>query len=253
MSQDDSFFKEDVVEAYLNHLLQEPKGAFESSPLTETDNENAKKILQATKLLEKASSAQESKYLLNTEQGFSGETKSQEDHKEISVQVENKEEEFSNVPNSAGLKARIEDRFQALFFDVAGLTLAVPLTELGGIHQISSITHIVGKPKWFKGVMVKGENKINCVDSAQWVMPEKYSAKIKDCIDYKYLVMLDKSPWGMMSESLINTVELQKSDVKWREDTSKRPWLAGMVKEKMCALVDVPSFIHMLESDATKK
>lgn len=252
MNQDDSFFKEKIVEDYLSTLLTESEPFSGDSQKDKVSKEDAQKLALAEKLLEKASII-EQQTSSDTKASQTAVTKSLEEHKEIPVEVENKLDDKREAQVAQNLKARLDERFQALFFDVAGLTLAVPLTELGGIHQISSINHIVGKPKWFKGVMIKGEEKIKCVDSAQWVMPEKYSEKIKESIDYKYLVMLDKSPWGMMSESLINTVELQKSDVKWRQDTSKRPWLAGVVKEKMCALVDVTSFIDMLESDATKK
>jgi purine-binding chemotaxis protein CheW len=34
--------------------------------------------------------------------------------------------------------------------------------------------------------------------------------------------------------------------VKWREREGKRPWLAGMVKDKMCALVDAQQLIALL-------
>ncbi len=51
-------------------------------------------------------------------------------------------------------KSYREGSFQAMFFDVAGLTIAVPLIELGGIHKVSKTTSLVGKPDWFKGVMV---------------------------------------------------------------------------------------------------
>ena len=61
-------------------------------------------------------------------------------------------------------------RFQALFFEVAGLKVALPLKELGGIHQITSINTLPGKPVWYKGVMLYREQKINVVDTAMWVM-----------------------------------------------------------------------------------
>ena len=35
-----------------------------------------------------------------------------------------------------------ESEFQALFFEVAGLTLAVPLKSLGGIHQLGEVTQL---------------------------------------------------------------------------------------------------------------
>lgn len=137
--------------------------------------------------------------------------------------------------------------FQALFFSVAGLTLAVPLTELGGIHNLEKPGPLFGKPKWFKGVMLHREEKLNVVDTAMWVMPEKCDEALEESIDYQYLIMLDESGWGLACEQLVNTVTLRQEDVKWREgEGGKRPWLAGLVKEKMCALLDVKQLIAML-------
>jgi purine-binding chemotaxis protein CheW len=65
------------------------------------------------------------------------------------------------------------DQFQALYFEVAGLTLAVPLNSLGGIYQLGEINRLIGKPDWFSGVMLHREEKLNVVDTARWVMPER--------------------------------------------------------------------------------
>ena len=141
-------------------------------------------------------------------------------------------------------------RFQAMFFDVAGLMIAVPLIELGGIHNVDKTNSLVGKPDWFKGVMLHREEKINVVDTALWVMPEKCNQTLLDSLNYQYVIMLNNSHWGMMAENLVDTVTLEQDDVKWIEGSSKRPWLAGLVKERMCALLDVDSLIAMLEDGA---
>lgn len=138
-------------------------------------------------------------------------------------------------------------QFQALFFDVAGLTVAVPLTELGGIHNMGKLNSIVGKPGWFMGVMVHRENQFNIVNTAKWVMPEKYDNTLENDLEYQYIIMLDNSPWGLACEKLVNTVTLEQDEVKWRENTGRRPWLAGLIKERMCALIDVSALIEMLE------
>lgn len=140
----------------------------------------------------------------------------------------------------------IEGRFQSLFFNVAGLTLAVPLTELGGIHNLEKPGPLFGKPNWFMGVMLHREEKLNVVDTAKWVMPEKCNEILEDSLKYQYLIMLGDSGWGLACEELVNTVTLQSEDVKWRDMDGKRPWLAGMVKEKMCAMLDVKQLIDML-------
>ena len=156
------------------------------------------------------------------------------------------DEETIAAKTKVALQDSLDFRFQALFFEVAGLTLAVPLTTLGGIHQIDKIAPLFGKPDWFMGVMLHRESKLSVVDSAKWVMPEKYTEELAESLNYRYMIMLGDSEWGLASEKLVNTVNLTKDDVKWRGSTGKRPWLAGMVKEKMCALIDVEELISML-------
>lgn len=136
--------------------------------------------------------------------------------------------------------------FQAMYFDVAGLIIAVPLIELGGIHKVDQTNTILGKPDWFKGVMLYRDEKINVVDTALWVMPEKCNEKLIASLNYQYIIMLNDSSWGLMAENLVDTVVLKQEEVKWLDETNKRPWLAGLVKEKMCALLDVNALITLL-------
>lgn len=141
-----------------------------------------------------------------------------------------------------------ESDFQALFFTVAGLKLAVPLKSLGGIHEWKDPSTIFGKPAWYLGIMTNREEKLNVVDTAQWVMPEKYNAKMAEDINYRYLIMLNESPWGLACESLVTTEALSPDDVQWRRaNNGKRPWLAGVVRDKMCAILDVDAMVAMLD------
>lgn len=139
-----------------------------------------------------------------------------------------------------------EGEFQVLLFEVAGMTLAVSLTELGGIHEIDSVNPLFGKPEWFKGVLLHRDEKYNVVDTAKWVMPQKSAEKLAESTKYQYLIVLDESGWGLGCESLIATEALLPDDVKWRNVEGSRPWLSGMVKKKMCALLNVPQLINML-------
>lgn len=135
------------------------------------------------------------------------------------------------------------NEFQALFFEVAGVTFAVPLTDLGGIHQLGEVTSLFGQPSWYKGLMTSREQKMNVVDTAQWVMPGQHL----EMDEYKYLIMLGQSPWGLACHHLRGTELLHRDQVKWRHQAGKRPWLAGMVKEKMCALLHVSELLLLLE------
>jgi purine-binding chemotaxis protein CheW len=139
------------------------------------------------------------------------------------------------------------ESFQVLYFDVGGMTFAVPLDELGGIHQIGELSHLIGRPAWYLGLQSSRESQLDVVDTAMWVMPDV----LKDDSykeDYQYIVMLGESNWGLAATELKGTEQLQPVAVRWREKAGKRPWLAGMVKQQMCALVHVSELIDMLNA-----
>jgi purine-binding chemotaxis protein CheW len=46
---------------------------------------------------------------------------------------------------------------------------------------------------------------------------------------------------------LHGTELLSKDKVQWRTSAGKRPWLAGMVKDRMCALLHVTELLILLE------
>jgi purine-binding chemotaxis protein CheW len=142
----------------------------------------------------------------------------------------------------------LDDEFQVLFFKVAGLTLAVPLVSLGGIVKLDRLNHIMGRPSWYKGVQTHRDSQLNVVDTCAWVMPEKYDDALAESVNYQYVVLLEDSNWGLTCESLVSSVKIMKSDVNWRSKTSKRPWLAGVVKEQMCGILHVHSLIELLNS-----
>lgn len=135
-----------------------------------------------------------------------------------------------------------EHRFQVLFFEVAGMTFAVPLTHLGGIYQMSRLTSLFGKPAWFAGMLTERERQLYVVDTARWAMPGHTAEE-----QYQYLVTLGESNWGLGCHHLKGTALLTREQVKWRATPGARPWLAGMVKEKMCALLHVDALIGLLE------
>jgi purine-binding chemotaxis protein CheW len=241
MKDKNKFAKESVVEDYLINLLTE-------SPSESNFNKAA-----TQRLLEE--SVNNFLTPVVAPKGINLDDQQQvieQDDKEIQVEVET-ETSKAEVSAPIILQDLLDERFQALFFEVAGLTLAVPLIELGGIHEMTKIAPIIGKPDWFMGVMLKNEDKFNVVDSARWVMPEKYDDEMAENLHYQFIINLGKTPWGLTCERLINTVELNKSDVKWRTNTGKRPWLAGMVKEKMCALINVAELVKMLKAGLSSK
>jgi len=167
------------------------------------------------------------------------------------AEVETEVPEVPEPPQEAlpdAMSEYMEEDFQALFFKVAGLTLAVPLKSLGGIHQLGKISPLMGKPKWFRGIMTERDNKLQVVDTARWVMPEKCTPELEESLGYQYLITLNDSPWGLLCEELVTSEPLQPESIQWRKETNnKRPWLAGVVRDRMCALLDVNALITLLD------
>jgi purine-binding chemotaxis protein CheW len=139
----------------------------------------------------------------------------------------------------------VENEFQVLFFELAGLNFAVPLIDLGGIHHLdSSLNSLIGKPDWFSGVISHGDSLYNIVDTAKWIGAGESSQSL----NYSHYILLGSTEWGLSCEKLLGTETLTPDMVKWRKVSGKRPWLAGMVKEKMCALIHAEELIKVLNS-----
>jgi purine-binding chemotaxis protein CheW len=138
-----------------------------------------------------------------------------------------------------------QQRFDVLLFQVSGLTLAVPLMSLGQIQPLTDeLTPLFGQADWFMGLQPTPSGKIRTVNTAKFVMPERYDENFLKTA--RYVVSINGVPWGLAVDSVNQPITLMPEDVKWRSERGKRPWLAGTVKEHMCALLDTETMGHML-------
>ncbi|WP_037972713.1 chemotaxis protein CheW [Succinivibrio dextrinosolvens] len=140
------------------------------------------------------------------------------------------------------------DEFQVLFFLVKGIRFAVPLVNLGGIFQCDKVTPLFGKPDWFQGIADIRGRKMNVVDTLKWV---KSDAPQSD--KYEYMITLDKTLWSIGCDVLEGNRILNKENITWRQTAGNRPWLAGIVKKEMCALLHVKALIKMFENGVNLK
>ncbi|WP_240009543.1 chemotaxis protein CheW [Marinomonas algicola] len=162
------------------------------------------------------------------------------------IDADNQVEDTAPVLSKTDPLPWAKSRFECLLFKVGGLKMAVPLVELGGIQKAdkSNLTPLFGQPKWFLGVATVHDKHIRTVDTALWVMPNHYQGDLKE--NFKFVIQLDRSDWGLACEVVAEAITLEPSAVKWRSDRSKRPWLAGTVIEHMCAILDIQGFIELL-------
>ncbi len=140
------------------------------------------------------------------------------------------------------------EEFQVLFFLVKGIRFAVPLVNLGGIVQCDKVTPLFGKPDWFQGVADIRGKKMCVVDTLKWV---KSDAPKSD--KYEYMIVLDDTIWSVGCDTLEGNKILSKDCITWRQTAGNRPWLAGIVKQEMCALLHVSALIKMFENGVNLK
>ena len=145
---------------------------------------------------------------------------------------------------TSALPAWAGDRFECLLFTVGGLTLAVPLTELGAIYPLTEeMTPIFGQVDWFLGLLpIKGRN-IRVVNTPKVVMPERYCEAM--ITNFDYVISLNGVDWGLAVDGVTESVSLESGNIRWSSKRGKRPWLAGTVIEHMCALLDVSQLAAM--------
>lgn len=135
-----------------------------------------------------------------------------------------------------------QQRFDCLVFVVDGLKLAVPLILLGNIHPLDrDLTPLFDQPDWFLGLLpVQNGRNLRVVDTARLVMPERYRPESVD--ELAFGVGVYGSDWAFGCHQIEGSISLEPEAVKWRSTRTSRPWLAGTIIDRMCALVDLHEF-----------
>ncbi|MBX8491469.1 chemotaxis protein CheW [Pseudomonas cichorii] len=156
-------------------------------------------------------------------------------------------------PNREGRPAWADEPFECLLFDVAGLTLAVPLICLGSIYPLAGqeLTPLFGQPDWFLGILPSQAGNLKVLDTARWIMPDRYRDDFRQGL--QYVISVQGYEWGLAVHQVSRSLRLDPAEIKWRGHRGQRPWLAGTVIEHMCALVDVAELAELIASGAVKQ
>ncbi|MFJ4143568.1 CheW domain-containing protein [Pseudomonas sp. NPDC089734] len=156
-------------------------------------------------------------------------------------------------PAQDGRPAWADEPFECLLFDVAGLTLAVPLVCLGSIYSLAGqeLTPLFGQPDWFLGILPSQAGNLKVLDTARWIMPDRYRDDFRQGL--QYVISVQGYEWGLAVHQVSRSLRLDPGEIKWRTHRGQRPWLAGTVIEHMCALLDVAELAELIASGAVKQ
>ncbi len=148
--------------------------------------------------------------------------------------------------------ASVEGRLQVRVFEVAGLSLAVPVARVKElVTNQFRLTPLSDPAPLLLGVLESAAGKSRVVDTARLILPQHRSIQTGGNPDRQSgpFVVLDDGRWALACTRIGAVIELQDSDVRWRTAAGKRPWLAGTVMKQMCALLDIDALIGLIADE----
>ncbi|MBU1192857.1 MAG: chemotaxis protein CheW [Gammaproteobacteria bacterium] len=170
--------------------------------------------------------------------------------KPVAVVNEEPVAEITPQPAPAAYPEWAQGQFQCLMFQVAGLTLALPLAKLYGVlpWDAELVTELPNHQPWFLGLRTHLDHKVKLIDVANVVLPADRRASLPAATSGRLgkVILIDEGRWGLACDDVAEVITLSNGDVKWRSQSGTRPWLAGTVIQQMCVLIDTEAFATML-------
>jgi len=141
-----------------------------------------------------------------------------------------------------------KERFQCLLFEINGLHLAVPLSELNSIagKQESSTTHLLGQPEWHRGILKHRGHKVGVIDVARLVMPGKLPSVKEQTVSPNHVLIIGDGDWGLMCDRLLSPITVESDDVHWSCRHKNRAWMAGTLPDQLCIILDLDVLLTMI-------
>lgn len=183
----------------------------------------------------------------------------QQPHRPAPAETELEPEPVATDPHHADTELEAQElergALQALFFDVGGLRLAVPLTELHSVVPWGDVdvTPMPCQPDWQLGLMRYRERHVRVVDTVTMVLPPDKRQTPEAQAEPQHILVVGDGTWGITCHGIGDVLRLGPDEVKWRRRGSARPWLAGTVIGHLSAVIDTGAFARMLQQGAGQK
>ena len=138
--------------------------------------------------------------------------------------------------------------FQALVCRVGPVKIAVPLVKLCEVTPFrADCAPLPHAPDWVLGVMPHRQRQVRVVDLARLILPRReVDAAADPPAGIHHLLLVGEGDWGLGCQEIGEVMAVRPEQVRWRSAAGRRPWLAGTLIERLCALVDVDVLPEML-------
>lgn len=90
--------------------------------------------------------------------------------------------------------------------------------------------------------------EIGILDLREIIFPSEHPARHTDgTVAQAHILVLRNGECGLLCDAIIDSLNVAQQGVEWRSRRTSRPWLAGMVKDFNCALLDATELAHIYE------
>jgi len=140
------------------------------------------------------------------------------------------------IVESCGLDTGARD---FMIVQVRDLKLAIDAARVKSVMPFpaSGVDYRDGLPACLQPIGHNGR-AIPIVDLRRIVFPEGHAAR-EDRSPYRYLVVLQGPSIALACDEIGAVITVDSGGVQWRETRATRPWLAGMLRECKCAVIDL--------------
>ena len=139
------------------------------------------------------------------------------------------------------------DVLQVLLFNLSGLKMAIPMSELDGILDWPE--HLREAPRGVPcciGMLPVRGRDIPVIDLARVIVPARLRAGRAN-VGFERLLLIGARRWGLACHGVGEVVTVESSAVNWRTERPNRKWLAGTISSHGSALLDARALEQLLQ------
>ena len=132
---------------------------------------------------------------------------------------------------------------------VDGINMALPIANIANVIAWPGNVYLpADKHDCVVGLMAYKDMAIDLVPILLLIKPDEKDAATLESFkgEAKTIIILQDSEVGLICDEAEENIVLNKDDICWRGEESKRKWLAGTIKEEGLALLDAEEIIAMM-------
>lgn len=124
-------------------------------------------------------------------------------------------------------------RFRALVFSIGGQRFAMPLVLMARVALMPErLSRMPAQPDWFVGIARSHGLSVVVAELGGLV-----DAGFR-CMNPRYLLVLGNGSTAVVCDLIEDPLTVESDQVCWRSPSGRRDWMAGVLVEELCMLLD---------------